>query len=244
MVNNFLNHAKGETGAVNNKNNITILVVDDEEDMRNLVQMYLENSGFTCFQAANSEETFQMLKEESIDLVLLDIMMPGEDGFEICQKIREKSDIPIIFLSAKGEEWDKVKGLQLGGDDYIVKPFSPGELIARINAILRRVGSVDNEEDIITVGKITIDKKARTVTVDGKVIPLTLKEYELLLFFVKHETHALSREQLLENVWGIDYSGSLRTVDTHIKTLRMKLGAGDYIHTVWGIGYKFEVPNE
>src|SRR5690606_23682321 len=205
MVNNFLNHAKGETGAVNNKNNITILVVDDEEDMSNLVQMYLENSGLTCYQAENREESLQMLKEESIDLALLDIMMPGEDSFEICQKIREKSDIPIIFLSAKGEEWDKVKGLQLGGDDYIVKPFSPGELIARINAVLRRVGNFNNEEDLVTIGKISIDKKARTVSVDGKVVPLTLKEYELLLFFVKHKTHALSREQLLENVWGIDY---------------------------------------
>lgn len=225
-------------------NNITILIVDDEEDMRNLAQMYLENSGFSCFQAANGEETYKILKEESVDLVLLDIMMPEEDGFQICQNIREKSQIPIIFLSAKGEEWDKVKGLQLGGDDYIVKPFSPGELIARINAVLRRVGNFNNEEDLVTIGKISIDKKARTVSVDGKVVPLTLKEYELLLFFVKHKTHALSREQLLENVWGIDYVGSLRTVDTHIKTLRMKLGAGDYIHTVWGIGYKFEVPDE
>ncbi len=227
-----------------NNNNITILIVDDEEDMRNLAQMYLENSGFSCFQAANGEETYKILKEESVDLVLLDIMMPEEDGFQICQNIREKSQIPIIFLSAKGEEWDKVKGLQLGGDDYIVKPFSPGELIARINAVLRRVGNFNNEEDLVTIGKISIDKKARTVSVDGKVVPLTLKEYELLLFFVKHKTHALSREQLLENVWGIDYVGSLRTVDTHIKTLRMKLGAGDYIHTVWGIGYKFEVPDE
>lgn len=224
-------------------NNITILIVDDEEDMRNLAQMYLENSGFTCYQAANGEETYRILNEEPIDLVLLDIMMPVEDGFQVCQTIREKSKVPIIFLSAKGEEWDKVKGLQLGGDDYIVKPFSPGELIARINAVLRRVGNINNEEDLVTIGKINIDKKARTVSVDGKIVPLTLKEYELLLFFVNHKAYALSREQLLENVWGIDYVGSLRTVDTHIKTLRMKLGAGDYIHTVWGIGYKFEVPN-
>lgn len=224
-------------------NNITVLIVDDEEDMRNLAQMYLENSGFTCYQAANGEETYGVLNEEPIDLVLLDIMMPIEDGFQVCQSIREKSKVPIIFLSAKGEEWDKVKGLQLGGDDYIVKPFSPGELIARINAVLRRVGNINNEEDLVAIGKINIDKKARTVSVDGKIVPLTLKEYELLLFFVNHKGYALSREQLLENVWGIDYVGSLRTVDTHIKTLRMKLGAGDYIHTVWGIGYKFEVPN-
>lgn len=225
-------------------NNINVLIVDDEEDMRNLAQMYLENSGFGCYQASNGEETYELLGEKSIDIILLDIMMPGEDGFQVCKKIRDKSQIPVIFLSAKGEEWDKVKGLQLGGDDYIVKPFSPGELIARINAVLRRAGKMNGNEDLLKIGKITIDKKARTVTVEGKNIPLTLKEYELLLFFVDHKTYALSREQLLEHVWGMDYIGSLRTVDTHIKTLRMKLGTGDYIQTVWGIGYKFEVPNE
>jgi DNA-binding response OmpR family regulator len=171
-------------------------------------------------------------------------MMPEEDGFEVCSRIREKSDIPIIFLSAKGEEWDKVKALQLGGDDFIVKPFSPGELIARMNAVLRRTGGVKMEPGSLQIGKITVEKKARKVLVEGKKIALTLKEFELLLFFIEHKNHALSREQLLERVWGIDYTGSLRTVDTHIKTLRMKLGVGDYIQTVWGVGYKFEVPSE
>ncbi|MDZ5474636.1 response regulator transcription factor [Bacillus sp. 31A1R] len=219
-----------------------ILIVDDEEDMRHLIQMYLENSGFICYQAADSGEAYFSMANNHVDLVLLDIMMPGEDGFTVCKNLREKYDVPIIFLSAKGEEWDKVKALQLGGDDYIVKPFSPGEVIARIQAVLRRSGSLKNENDIVKIGKITIDRQSRSVSVEGKSISLTLKEYELLLCFVDHQTQALSREQLLDYVWGVDYQGSLRTVDTHIKTLRMKLGTEDYLQTVWGIGYKFEVP--
>lgn len=221
---------------------INVLVIDDEEDMRNLVEMYLENSNFHCFQASGGAEAYQILHEETIDLILLDIMMPVEDGYVICEKIRAHSAVPIIFLSAKGEEWDKVKGLQLGGDDYIVKPFSPGELVARIHAVLRRTGTLKNDSEMISIGKISIDRKARRVSVDGEVKPLTLKEFELLLFLVNHQSQALSREQLLENVWGMDYHGSLRTVDTHIKTLRMKLETGDYIQTIWGVGYKFEVP--
>lgn len=225
-------------------NKINVLIVDDEEDMRHLVQMYLENSGFRCFQASNAAEAYDHLNEHPLDLIILDIMMPYEDGYQVCQKIRETSQVPIIFLSAKGEEWDKVKALQLGGDDYIVKPFSPGEMVARIQALLRRTGVIKNEEEGIVVGKISIDKKGRRVHVDGEEIPLTLKEFELLLFLVEHRSYALSREQLLGNVWGIDYIGSVRTVDTHVKTLRMKLGMGDYIQTIWGVGYKFEVPIE
>lgn len=223
-------------------NPIKVLIIDDEEDMRNLVQMYLENSGFRCLHASNGSDAYKLLQEKNFDLVILDIMMPYEDGFAICGKIRTFSKIPIIFLSAKGEEWDKVRGLQLGGDDYIVKPFSPGELVARIHAVLRRSSIAKNDEDTMSLGKIIIDKKARRVSVDGEIIPLTLKEFELLVFLVQHNAQALSREQLLEFVWGMDYHGSLRTVDTHIKTLRMKLGTGDYIQTIWGVGYKFEVP--
>ncbi|CAM4054478.1 response regulator transcription factor [Mesobacillus thioparans] len=223
-------------------NPVNVLIIDDEEDMRNLVQMYLENSGFTCVHAADGSEGLKKLQEQKFDLVILDIMMPFEDGFAVCGKIRTFSQVPIIFLSAKGEEWDKVKGLQLGGDDYIVKPFSPGELVARINALLRRTSFVKNEDETLTLGKITIDKKGRRVRVEGEIVPLTLKEFELLVFLVNHQGQALSREQLLEYVWGMDYHGSLRTVDTHIKTLRMKLGTGDYIQTIWGVGYKFEVP--
>ncbi|AND41067.1 response regulator transcription factor [Cytobacillus oceanisediminis] len=223
---------------------LNILIIDDEADMRHLIEMYLGNSGFTCFSAESGFEAYGILENNVMDLVILDIMMPGEDGFEVCSRIRGKSNVPIIFLSAKGEEWDKVKALQLGGDDYIVKPFSPGELIARMNAVLRRTGGLKSDMDSIQIGKITIDKKARKVTVAGMQVTLTLKEYELLLFFIEHKNQALSREQLLEYIWGIDYTGSLRTVDTHIKTLRMKLGVGDYIQTVWGVGYKFEVPSE
>lgn len=223
-------------------NPISVLIIDDEEDMRNLVQMYLENSGFRCVHASNGNEAYKRIQEQNFDLVILDIMMPFEDGFAICGKIRAFSQVPIIFLTAKGEEWDKVRGLQLGGDDYIVKPFSPGELVARIHAVIRRTSHVKNDEETVTLGKITIDKKGRRVSVEGEIVPLTLKEFELLVFLVQHQGHALSREQLLEFVWGMDYHGSLRTVDTHIKTLRMKLGTGDYIQTIWGVGYKFEVP--
>lgn len=223
---------------------INILVIDDEADMRHLVEMYLENSGFTCHLANSGAEAKVILEHTPVDLILLDIMMPEENGFLICSKIREKYSIPIIFLSAKGEEWDKVKALQLGGDDYIVKPFSPGEMIARIHAVLRRTKSEKSDDQILHIGKLVIDRMARSVIVDHEAISLTLKEFELLIFLADHYAQALSREQLLEHIWGMDYYGSLRTVDTHIKTLRMKLGVGDYIQTVWGIGYKFEVPAE
>ena len=223
-----------------------VLVIDDEEDMRNLIEMYLLNSGFLCTQAANGAEAIQAFKDEQIDVVLLDIMMPEQDGFTVCENIRKISDVPIIFVSAKGEEWDKVKALKLGGDDYVVKPFSPGELMARIEALLRRTGKIveKQEEDVVVFGSIKINKKSRKVTVDNEVITLTLKEYELLNFLVLHANQVLSREQLLERIWGTDYNGSLRTVDTHIKTLRMKLRNTQYIQTVWGIGYKFEVVDE
>lgn len=223
-----------------------VLVVDDEEDMRNLVEMYLLNSGYLCTQASNGNEALAAIKNEQIDVILLDIMMPEKDGFEVCQEIRRTSDIPVIFLSAKGEEWDKVKALNLGGDDYIVKPYSPGELMARIEALLRRAGKVTgmNDEENIRFGNIHINKLSRKVKVDGEVVTLTLKEYELLNFLISHCNQVLSREQLLERIWGNDYNGSLRTVDTHIKTLRMKLKHSDYIQTVWGIGYKFEAADE
>lgn len=221
-----------------------ILIIDDEEDMRTLTQMYLENSGYECFQANGGKEAYDLLKEHKIDLILLDIMMPDEDGFQVCTKIRESFETPVIFLSAKGEEWDKVRALQLGGDDYIVKPFSPGEMVARIHAVLRRTSQEQAEVEVHKIGMIEIDQKARKVIIDGELVALTLKEYELLIYLMAHKNQALSREQLLEQIWGIDYIGSLRTVDTHIKTMRMKLGpAADYIQTVWGIGYKFEEPS-
>lgn len=225
--------------------NETILIVDDEEDMRTLVEMYMLNSGFYCHQAENGKEAIDYLQKEVVDLVLLDIMMPEMDGFLLCEEIRKKYDVPIIFVSAKGEEWDKVRGLKLGGDDYIVKPFNPGELVARVEAVLRRTGKhtkMSNQQDMMTIGKIQVNEKSRTVSIDGEFINLTLKEYELLLFLMRHKNQALSREQLFNNIWnGTSYSSSsLRTVDTHIKTLRMKLKDADYIQTVWGIGYKIE----
>lgn len=221
----------------------TILVVDDEEDMRTLVEMYLLNSGYHCLQAENGKEAIQCIQQEAVDLILLDVMMPGSDGFSICEEIRRKFDMPIIFVSAKGEEWDKVKGLKLGADDYVVKPYNPGELVARVEAVLRRTGKKMQQEtfqDVISIGKIDVNQKSRTVSINGESINVTLKEYELLLFLIRHKNQALSREQLLDNIWGGSYGGSLRTVDTHIKTLRMKLKEADYIQTVWGIGYKIE----
>lgn len=221
---------------------ITVLIIDDEADMRHLTEMYLSNSGFLCVSAGSGKEAYEVMAKQQIDLIILDIMMPGEDGFAVCAKLRQNYNTPIIFLSAKGEEWDKVKALQLGGDDYIVKPLSPGELVARIHAVLRRTGLSQQEDAIKRIGKISLDKKARKVMVDQITINLTLKEFELLHFFMDHKNQALSREQLLEHIWGMDYEGSLRTVDTHVKTLRMKLQEGDYIVTVWGVGYKLEVP--
>ncbi len=221
-----------------------ILIIDDEDDMRMLTQMYLENSGYECYQANGGKEAYHLLKEHKMDLILLDIMMPDEDGFQVCTKIRESYDTPVIFLSAKGEEWDKVRALQIGGDDYIVKPFSPGEMVARIQAVLRRTSQDQSNDEMFKAGAIQVDQKARKVIVEGKLALLTLKEYELLIYLISHKNQALSREQLLEQIWGMDYIGSLRTVDTHIKTMRMKLGpAADYIQTVWGIGYKFEIVN-
>jgi DNA-binding response OmpR family regulator len=224
------------------ENRIQVLIVDDEEDMRQLLKMYLENAGMTCSLAESGEEAYRHATSNHFDIILLDIMMPGDDGFIVCEKLRHVSNTPIIFLSAKGEEWDKVKGLKLGADDYMVKPFSPGELVARIQAVLRRSHTYKDENEIVKAGFIFVDKKARKVVIENEHIILTLKEYEVLLSLIEHHGQALSREQLLEHVWGLGYSGSLRTVDTHIKTLRMKLGKADYIDTVWGIGYKFEVP--
>lgn len=222
-----------------------ILIVDDEEDMRHLISMYLENAGISVSHAADGREAKAALATGKADLVLLDIMLPGKSGFDICEDIRQTSDIPIIFLTAKGDEWDKVKGLQIGGDDYIVKPFSPGELTARIQAVLRRFHKQGDQMTSMARAGITVDLNSHSVRVNQQTVSLTLKEYELLVLLMKNPSRVFSREQLLEVIWGEDYSGGTRTVDTHIKTLRMKLGkaAGAAIATVWGIGYKFEEPD-
>ncbi len=222
----------------------TVLIVDDEQDMRNLIEMMLNNSDIETFTAANGTEAYDVIVRENIDLVLLDVMMPHEDGFVVCQSIRAMSNVPIIFLTARDANEDKVKGLTLGGDDYIVKPFTHDELVARIYAVLRRSGAniTELQQKYVIFGSIKIDEIARKVSVDGKSIPLTLKEFELLHLFMKNPGNAYSREQLLERIWDIDYVGGTRTVDTHIKTLRIKLGkdAAAHIQTVWGVGYRFD----
>ncbi|UPM53874.1 response regulator transcription factor [Gottfriedia acidiceleris] len=217
-----------------------ILIVDDEQEICQLVGMYLENSGYSWDEANNGESALSKISQSNYDLLILDIMMPIMDGWTLCKKIRETSNVPVIFLTAKGEEWDKVNGLKMGADDYIVKPFSPGELIARVDAVLRRTKNSD--VPVLQIGKIKINEKSRNAFVSDKPLSLTLKEYDLLLFFCKHQDHVFSREQILERVWGFDYFGTARTVDTHIKTLRIKLGQdADYISTVWGVGYKFGI---
>ncbi|MEX3746441.1 MULTISPECIES: response regulator transcription factor [Lysinibacillus] len=222
----------------------TVLIVDDEQDMRNLIEMMLNNSKIETFTAASGTEAYDIIMREKIDLVLLDVMMPHEDGFVVCQSIRVMSNVPIIFLTARDANEDKVKGLTLGGDDYLVKPFTNDELVARIHAVLRRSGTniVDLQQKYVMIGPIKLDEIARKVSVDGKSVPLTLKEFELLHLFMNNPGNAYTREQLLERIWDIDYVGGTRTVDTHIKTLRIKLGkeAAGHIQTVWGVGYRFD----
>ncbi|EJS66787.1 response regulator transcription factor [Bacillus cereus] len=218
-----------------------VLVVDDESDMRQLVGMYLDNFGYEWGEAENGKEALRKLETDHYDFVVLDIMMPEMDGLSVCKEIRKTSDVPIIFLTAKGEEWNRVNGLRMGADDYIVKPFSPGELIARMEAVLRRYTKQEQQEEI-QFGPILINEKSRRIETDGQVVSLTVKEFDLLYFLCQHNGQVFSREQLLEKVWGYDYAGSTRTVDTHVKTMRLKLGeSGNYIQTVWGVGYKFEV---
>ena len=222
-------------------NKYRVLVVDDESDMRQLVGMYLDNFGYEWGEAENGEEALKKLETNHYDFVVLDIMMPEMDGHSVCKEIRKTSDVPIIFLTAKGEEWNRVNGLRMGADDYIVKPFSPGELIARMEAVLRRYTKQEQQEEI-QFGPILINEKSRKIEADGEPISLTVKEFDLLYFLCQHTGQVFSREQLLEKVWGYDYAGSTRTVDTHVKTMRLKLGeSGNYIQTVWGVGYKFEV---
>ncbi|MFJ6209820.1 response regulator transcription factor [Lysinibacillus sp. NPDC092081] len=222
----------------------TVLIVDDEQDMRNLIEMMLHNAKIETFTAANGTEAYDIIVREEINLVLLDVMMPHEDGFAVCQSIRAMSNIPIIFLTARDANEDKVRGLTIGGDDYIVKPFTNDELVARIQAVLRRSGTniEDLQQKYVMLGPIKIDETARKVSVDGKSVPLTLKEFELLHLFMNNPGNAYTREQLLERIWDIDYVGGTRTVDTHIKTLRIKLGkeAAGHIQTVWGVGYRFD----
>lgn len=224
-----------------------ILIVDDEANMRQLIEMFITAAGFEAITAANGTEAYHVVTQHQVDLVLLDVMMPGEDGFTVCKTIQAIMKVPVIFLTALDANEDKVKGLTIGGDDYIVKPFAAEELIARIHAVLRRTGIVTEQVDssYLQCGVIKIDELSRKVYIDDDVVALTLKEFELLHLFMQNPNSVYSREQLLERIWDLDYAGGTRTVDTHIKTLRIKLSkkskeASDYIQTVWGIGYRFE----
>ncbi|WML28811.1 response regulator transcription factor [Neobacillus sp. OS1-32] len=218
-----------------------VLIADDEVQMLMLVSSYLEKEGYETVTAEDGAEVLSRWSQGSYDLVILDIMMPTLDGFAVCRKIREVSNVPIIMLTAKSEELDRIRGLKLGADDYIVKPFSPKELMARVEALLRRSNNFRPQKHVLELGDLIIDLDGHTAEVKGNRLNLTRKEFSLLEFFFNHQGQVFSREQLLEHVWGLESTGTLRTVDTHIKTLRIKLGSsGDLIKTVWGVGYKFE----
>lgn len=220
---------------------LKVLVVDDEARMRKLVRDFLTVKGFLVVEAGDGEEAIDIFFEQKdIALILLDVMMPKMDGWEVCRTIRKYSQVPIIMLTARGEEQDELQGFSLGVDEYISKPFSPKILVARVEAILRRSSTMSQE--VIDVGGIHIDKSAHQVLVDGKNVDLSYKEFELITYFAENQGIALSREKILNNVWNYDYFGDARTIDTHVKKLRSKLGGkGDYIKTIWGMGYKFEV---
>ena len=218
-----------------------ILVVDDESRMRKLVRDFLVKQNFEVLEAGDGVEALDVFfGTEGIALVILDVMMPKMDGWQVCREIRSYSKVPIIMLTAKSDERDELQGFELGVDEYISKPFSPKILVARVEAILRRTNAAS--ADVTEVGGIVVDKVAHQVTIDGKPVDLSYKEFELLSYFIDNQGIALSREKILNNVWNYDYFGDARTIDTHVKKLRSKLGEkGEYIKTIWGMGYKFEV---
>ena len=221
---------------------LKILVVDDESRMRKLVKDFLTKKGFTVIEAGDGEEAVDKFFEvKDIALIILDVMMPKMDGWQVCREIRQYSKVPIIMLTAKSDEKDELQGFDLGVDEYITKPFSPKILVARVEAILRR-SNVLAADDTMEAGGIELNKAAHEVLIDGKSVELSYKEFELLAYFMSNQGVALSRERILNNVWNYDYFGDARTIDTHVKKLRNKLGAkGEYIKTIWGMGYKFEV---
>lgn len=219
-----------------------ILIVDDESRMRKLIRDFLEREGYQILEAADGIEAMDLFyADKNIDLIILDVMMPRMDGWQVCKEVREHSKVPIMMLTARTEEQNELKGFELGVDEYVAKPFSPKILVARVGALLKRVKNVeDNVEN--NAGGIIINKAAHMVTIDGVIIDLSVKEFELLTYFVENQKIALSREKILNNVWNYDYFGDARTIDTHVKKLRSKLGEkGNYIKTIWGMGYKFEV---
>ena len=222
-------------------NDLKILVVDDESRMRKLVKDFLNRAGYQVLEAGDGEEAVDVFfSTKGIDLLVLDVMMPRMDGWEVVREIRKVSEVPIIMLTAKDQENDELQGFDLGVDEYISKPFSPKILVARIEAILRRTRQQDGE--VLKAGGIVLDEAAHMVTIDDKSIDLSFKEFELLSYFMKNEGRALTMENILNQVWNYDYFGDARTIDTHVKKLRNKMGSkGAYIRTIWGMGYKFEV---
>ncbi|MEG6575555.1 MAG: DNA-binding response regulator [Caldibacillus debilis] len=234
---------------------VKILVVDDEERIRRLLKMYLERENYLIDEAADGNTALKKALENNYDLILLDLMLPGKDGIEVCKELREKKATPVIMLTAKGEEANRVQGFEVGTDDYIVKPFSPREVVLRVKALLRRASTTSylqtdtSAKDVLVYPHLTIDNDAHRVLADGVEVSLTPKEYDLLYFLAKTPDKVFDREQLLKEVWHYEFFGDLRTVDTHVKRLREKLSkvsedAAKMIVTVWGVGYKFEVVNE
>ena len=221
---------------------LKILVVDDEARMRKIIKDFLVAKEYTVIEAGNGEEAIDiMYSDNKIDLIILDVMMPKMDGWETLKEIRKMSKVPVIMLTAKSEEQDELLGFELGVDEYITKPFSPKILVARIDALLKRANKLDSAE-VIRAGELEINKTSHTVTVSGEQVDLSFKEFELLEYFVENKGIALSRDKILNSVWNYDYFGDARTIDTHVKKIRSKLGkCGDYIVTIWGMGYKFEV---
>lgn len=226
----------------------SILVIDDEQRIIDLARMYLEQEGFTVSSATDGHDGYQRILNETPDLVVLDIMLPSMDGLEICRKVRAASDVPIIMLTARSDDIDKIVGLELGADDYLTKPFNPRELVARVKAILRRIDrkaspdlAPENDSSTLAIGNLTINPDQRTTSVNGRAVTLRMKEFDLLLLLARNPGHVFSRERLLELVWGYDFAGETRTVDVHVAHLRHKLeGMTPNIATVWGIGYKLE----
>jgi len=219
-----------------------VLIVDDEEMIRNVLKEYVEFEGNEAFEAADGMEAVKMCKDNDYDVILMDVMMPKLDGFSSVKEIKKFKDIPVIMLSARGEEYDKLHGFEIGVDDYVTKPFSPKEVMARINAVTKRRSQREENADVQTFEGLTVDMAGRNVFVDGEKVELTPKEYEILFYFIKNKGIALTREKLLYDVWGFDFYGDDRTVDTHIKMLRANLKQyRKFIVTLRGVGYKFEV---
>ena len=237
-----LTFRKGSFGTEDVMERTKILVVDDESRMRKLVKDFLQKNNYEVLEAGDGSEALDIFfAQNDIALVILDVMMPKMDGWEVCREIRKESKVPIIMLTARGEERDELNGFELGVDEYISKPFSPKILVARVNALLRRTSGLAMDQTV-SAGGIEIDKAAHIVKIDGNPVDLSFKEFELLTYFMENQGIALSREKILNNVWNYDYFGDARTIDTHVKKLRNKLGdKGEYIRTIWGMGYKFEV---